>query len=150
MKIRIFADDRNLVGWQCGIVTITLPEAEKQLNNKSLYKNMILKKQKKDLIEKDLLEKILQDLAETSNNIFISLRGTSKMTEKQLKCFAIAHKNAANLGKKYHLKFKKDFLMFLTNQLYRTVAHLQKRCRHFQIVILKTYERKLVLYKRFE
>ena len=40
-----------------------IDEAEKQLNNKSVYKNVIFK------------EKILQDFAETSNNIFKSLRG---------------------------------------------------------------------------
>ena len=68
-----------------------IAEAEKQLNNKSVYKNVIFK------------EKILQDLAETSNNIFKSLRGKGKITEKQLKYFTIAHKKAMNLGKMYVL-----------------------------------------------
>ena len=48
-------------------------------------------------------EKTLQDLAEASNNIFKSLSGKGKMTEKQLKYFAIAHKMAINLGKMYLL-----------------------------------------------
>ena len=62
-----------------------ISEAEKQLNNnKSVYKNVISKKN------------ILQDLAETSNNIFKSLRCKGKMTEKQLKYFTIAHKKATN------------------------------------------------------
>ena len=48
-------------------------------------------------------EKILQYVAETSNNIFKSLRGKGKITEKQLKYFTIAHKKATNLGKIYLL-----------------------------------------------
>ena len=48
-------------------------------------------------------EKILQYVAETSNNIFKSLRGKGKITENQLKYFTIAHKKATNLGKMYLL-----------------------------------------------
>ena len=66
-------------------------EAEKQLNNKSVYKSVIFK------------EKFLQDLAETNNNIFKSLRVKDKITERQLKYFTIAHKKATNLGKTYLL-----------------------------------------------
>ena len=88
--LRSLADDRNIVikklmkvrVWQCGIVLITLV---KQKNNKSVHKSMILK------------EKITQDFAEASNNIFKSLGGKGKMTEKQLKYFTIAHKKATNL-----------------------------------------------------
>ena len=69
-----------------------IAEAEKQLNNKNVYKNMVFK------------EKIPQDLAETRNNIFTSLRGKGKMTEKQLKYFTIVYKKATNLGKMYHEK----------------------------------------------
>ena len=68
-----------------------IAEAENHFNNKSVYKNVIFK------------EKELQDLAETSNNIFISLRGEGKITEKQLKYFTIAHKKATNLTKIYLL-----------------------------------------------
>ena len=77
-----------------------IAEAENQLNNKSVYKNVIFK------------EKILQDLAETSTNIFKSLRGKGKMT--------FAHKKATNLGKMYLLPkiHKILFLMFLADQLY--------------------------------
>ena len=94
-----------------------IAETEKQLNNKSVFK-----------------EKILQDLAEKSNNIFKSLRGKDKITEKQLKYFTIAHKKATNLGKMYLLP--SDFLMLPRGQLYRTVARLQKRFWSFWIVIL--------------
>ena len=85
-----------------------IAEAENQLNNKSVYKNVIFK------------EKILQDLAETSTNIFKSLRGKGKMTGKQLKYFTFAHKKATNLGKMYLLPkiHKILFLMFLADQLY--------------------------------
>ena len=80
-----------------------IAEAEKQFNNK----NVIFK------------EKILQDLAEISNNIFKSLRGKGKMTEKQLRYFTIAHKKATNLGKMHLLsKIHKRFLVFLADQLY--------------------------------
>ena len=48
-------------------------------------------------------EKILQYVAETSNNIFKSLRGKGKITENQLKYFTIAHKKATNLRKMYLL-----------------------------------------------
>ena len=68
-----------------------IAEADKQLNNKSVYKNVLFK------------VKIQQDLAETGNNIFKSLRGKGKIIEKQLKYFTIAHKIGTNLGKMYLL-----------------------------------------------
>ena len=126
MKIRSLADDRNLAiktadKGLCVAVWDRNDHNAKQKNNliTSVYKKIIFK------------EKILQDLAETSNNIFKSLRGTYKLTEKQLKYFTFAHKKHPNLGKVYYLKFKNDFLMFLTDQLYRTVTCLQKRYRSF-------------------
>ena len=98
-SLHSLADDRNIVIkkadkgscvvlWDCNDY---IAEAEKQLNNKSVYKNVTFK------------EKILQDLAETGSNIFKSLRGKGKVTEKQLKYFTIAHKKATNLGKMYLL-----------------------------------------------
>ena len=74
-----------------------IAEREKQLNNKSVYKNVTFK------------EKILQDLAETSNNIFKSLRGKGKITEKQLKYFTTAHKKVTNL--KMYLIMGKMYLL---------------------------------------
>ena len=82
----------------------------------------------------------MQDLAEASKTIFKSLRGKGKMTEKQLKYFTIVHKKTNNLGKMYLLPkitTTEDFLMFLADQLYRTVTHLPERFRSFGIVILK-------------
>ena len=43
--------------------------------------------------------KILQDLAETSNDNFESLKRKWKITVKELKCFIINHKKVARLGK---------------------------------------------------
>ena len=97
--LRSLADDRNIVikkAYKGSCVVVWdrndyIAEAEKQLNNKSVYNNVIFK------------EKILQDLAETNNNIFRSLRGKGKITERQLKYFTIAHKKATKLGKMYLL-----------------------------------------------
>ena len=48
-------------------------------------------------------EKISQDLAETSSNIFKSFRGKGKMTENQPKYFTIAQVKVTNLGNMYLL-----------------------------------------------
>ena len=77
-SLRSLVDDRNTVinksdKGACVVVwnrNDYIVEAEKHLNNKSVYKNMIFKKN------------ILQDLAETSNNIIKRLRGKGKTTEK--------------------------------------------------------------------
>ena len=47
--------------------------------------------------------KILQELAEASNDIFKNLKRKGKITEKELKYFIINHKKATNLGKIYLL-----------------------------------------------
>ena len=96
-SLRSLAGDRNIVikkadKGSCVVVwdrNDYIAEAEKQLNNKSVYENVAFK------------EKVLQDLAETSNNIFKNLRGKGKISEKQLRYFTIAHKKATNLGKTY-------------------------------------------------
>ena len=48
--------------------------------------------------------KTLQDIAETSNDIFKNLKRKWKITEKELKYFVINHKKAPNLGKMYLLR----------------------------------------------
>ena len=68
-----------------------IAEAEKQLSDKSLHRDVNFK------------SKILQDLAETSNDIFRDLKRKGKITEKELKYFIINHKKATNLGKMYLL-----------------------------------------------
>ena len=80
-SLRSSADDRNIVikkSDEGSYVMVWdrndyIAEGGKQLNNKSVYKHVTFK------------EKILQDLTETSNNIFKSLGGKAKITEKQLR-----------------------------------------------------------------
>ena len=50
-----------------------IPEAEKQLSDKNVYRNVNSK------------SKILQDLDETINNIFKNLKRKGKITKKELK-----------------------------------------------------------------
>ena len=51
----------------------------------------------------DFKEKMLQDLAETSNKLFKNLKNKRGITEKELKCFKIDFKKATNLSKLYLL-----------------------------------------------
>ena len=69
-----------------------IAEAGKQLSDKSVYRDVNSK------------SKILQDIAETSNDIFKNLKRNGKITEKELKYFVINHKEAPNLGKMYLLR----------------------------------------------
>ena len=62
-------------------------EAEKLLRDKSVYRYVNFK------------SKILQHLAETSNDIFKNLKRKGKITEKELKYLIINHKKATNLEK---------------------------------------------------
>ena len=55
-------------------------EAEKQLSDKSVYRDVNFK------------NKILQDLAQTSNDIFKNLKRKRKITKKEFKYFIISHK----------------------------------------------------------
>ena len=68
-----------------------IAEANKQLNDESVYKIVKLK------------DKILQGLEEKSNGILKGLKQKGKITEKQLKYFTTEHKKATNLGKMYLL-----------------------------------------------
>ena len=69
-----------------------IKEAEKLLKDRNVvYKDV------------DFTEKILQDLAETSNKMFWSLKTKGKIDEKQLKYFTYKYKKTCNLGKLYLL-----------------------------------------------
>ena len=92
-------DDRNIVikkadkgssvvVWDC---CHYIAEAEKLLKDQDVYKDV------------KFTEKILQDLAETSNKIFRSLKTKGKIDEKQLKYFTYEYKTTCNLGKLYLL-----------------------------------------------
>ena len=63
-----------------------IAEAEKQLSDKNVYRDVNFKR------------KILQDFAETSNDIFKNLKRKEKITEKELKYFIINHRKATNLA----------------------------------------------------
>ena len=67
-----------------------IAEAENQLKGQNVYKDVDF-------------TKILQDLAETSNKMFRSLKTKGKIDEKQLKYFTYEYKKTCNLGKLYLL-----------------------------------------------
>ena len=77
-----------------------IKEAEKLLKDRNVvYKDV------------DFTEKILQDLAETSNKMFWSLKTKGKIDEKQLKYFTYEYKKTCNLGKLYLLpKIHKGYM----------------------------------------
>ena len=64
-----------------------IAEASKQSNDESVYKQVKFK------------GKILQDLAEKSNDIFKGFKQKGKIIEKKFKYFLIKHKKASYLGK---------------------------------------------------
>ena len=68
-----------------------IAEAERQLGDVTVYEDVTFK------------EKVLQDLAETSNTLFRNLKSNGGITEKQLKYFTIDLKKTTNLGKLYLL-----------------------------------------------
>ena len=68
-----------------------IAEAERKLGDVTVYKDV------------DFKEKILQDLAETSNKLFRNLKDKRGITEKEWKYFTIDSKKATNLGKLYLL-----------------------------------------------
>ena len=134
------ADDRDMVikkanKGSCVVVQDRnnyIAETEKKINNKTIYKNVVFK------------EKILQDLAETSNNIFESLRDRCKMTKRSLSISLMVIRRLLILERCiYCLKFTKNFLMFLADQFCRTGAHLQKKFWGFRKVILKVLCKKV-------
>ena len=77
-----------VVVWDCDDY---IADTEKQLSDKNVYSDV------------NFNSKILQNLAETSNDIFKNLKRKGKITEKELKYFIINDKKATNLGKMYLL-----------------------------------------------
>ena len=96
--MRSLADDRNLVikkadKGSCVVVwdqNDHLIEAEKQLSDKNVYKEVNL-----------FSEKLIQDHTETNNKILRNLKSGGFITGKELKYFSFDHKTACNLGKLY-------------------------------------------------
>ena len=97
--MRSLANDRSIVIKKadkrcCAVVWDRedyVAEAEKQLGDKNVYKDI------------DFKEKMLQELAETSNSFFKNLKKKGSITEKELKYFSVEFKKATNLGKLYLL-----------------------------------------------
>ena len=93
--MRSLADDRNILIKKAnkGSNVVVwdrydyIAEAEKQLKDQNVYKDV------------EFTEKILQDLVETSNKMFRSLKTKEKIDEKQLKYFKYEYKKTRNLGK---------------------------------------------------
>ena len=80
-------------------------ETDKQLTDKNICK------------ENKFYEKLIQDLTESSNKIFRSLKNAGFITYKELKYFSFNHKRACNLSRLYFLlKFVKGFLTCLVRQ----------------------------------
>ena len=100
--LRSFADDRsiaikkadkcsNVVVWDCYDYNDYIAEAEKQLKDKNVYKDV------------DFTKTILQDLAETSSKMCRSLKTKGEIDEKQVKYFTYEYKKTCDLGKLYLL-----------------------------------------------
>ena len=68
-----------------------LSETEKQLGHKNIYEDVSFN------------DKILHDLIETSNKIFLNLKRKGSILEKEMKYFVYGYKNASNLRKLYFL-----------------------------------------------
>ena len=126
--MHLLANDRSIVIKKAdkGLCVVVwdhedyIAEASKQLNDENVYKSVKFK------------DKILQDLAEKSNGIFKGLKQKGKITEKQLKYFTIEHKKLPIWGKCICLpRFIKGCMMFLGDQLYQIVEHLQKKPPNF-------------------
>ena len=105
--MRCLADDRSIVIKKAdkgSSVAVWdrydyIAEAEKQLKDQNVYKDV------------DFTEKILQDLAESSNKMLRSLKTKGKIDEKQLKYFTYEYKKTCNLGKLYLLpKIHKGYM----------------------------------------
>ena len=97
--MRELANDRSIVikkadKGSCLVVLARsdyIAEAEKQLSDQNVYRDV------------DFKDKILHDLADSSNKLFQNLKRKGSITEKELKYFTIDFKKATNLGKLYLL-----------------------------------------------
>ena len=93
--IRSLGEDRSIIIKRAdkGLCVVVwdrldyLSEAEKQLGDKNIYKDASFN------------DKILGDLVETSNQMFLNLKRKGSISEKEMKYFVYNYKNASNLGK---------------------------------------------------
>ena len=126
--MRSLANDRSIViikadKGSCVVVwdrEDCIAEAEKLLGDKNVDKDVGFK------------EKILQELAETSNSLFKNLKKKGCITEKELKYFSIQFKKVTNLGKLYLLpKIHKRLFDVPGRQLYQIVVPTRKSFQSF-------------------
>ena len=96
-------------------------EAEKQLNDKAIYKN--------ENFGKDLIP----NLTEKSNRLFESLKRRQLMTEKKFKCLRFEFKKICSLGKLYLLPkiHKRPSNIPGRPGTFQIVGHLQKKFPYF-------------------
>ena len=126
--MRLLTDDRSIVmkkadKGSCVVVWDRedyIAEASKQLNDENVYKSVKFK------------DKILQGLAEKSNGIFKGLKQKGKITEKHLSILQLSIKKLPIWGKCICFpRSIKGRMMFVGDQLYQIVEHLQKKLRNF-------------------
>ena len=97
--IRSLAEDRSVVikkadRGSCVVIWDMLDylsKAEKQLGDKNIYKDVSFN------------DKILRDLVEASNRMFLNLKRKGSLSQKEMKHFVYDYKNASNLEKLYFL-----------------------------------------------
>ena len=105
--IRALADDRTISIKRAdkGLCVVVwdkmdyLLEAEKQLRNMNVSKSVNFK------------EKLLTDLVDSSNNMFLNLKRKGLISQKELRYFTYEFKKSTNLGSStYCLKSIRDYL----------------------------------------
>ena len=98
-----------------------LSEIEKQLGSKNIYKDVSFN------------DKILRDLVETNNGMFLNLKKKGSVSEKEMKYFVCTIiKMLAILGNSaFFLKFIRYFLIFQVDLSYLIVEPIPKKLLNF-------------------
>ena len=98
-----------------------LSEVERQLGSKNIYKDVSFN------------DKILRDLVETNNEMFLNLKKKESISEKEMKYFVCTIiKMLAILGNyAFFLKFIRYFLIFQVDLLYLIVEPIPNKLLNF-------------------
>ena len=98
-----------------------LSEVERQLGSKNIYKDVSFN------------DKILRDLVETNNGMFLNLKKKGSVSEKEMKYFVCTIiKMLAILGNSaFFLKFIRYFLIFQVDLSYLIVEPIPKKLLNF-------------------
>ena len=103
------------LGEKCSCVVVwDLSEAEKQLGDKSIYKDISFN------------DKILRDLVETNNKMFLNFKKQRSISEKEMKYFVYDYKKASMRNYTFSLKSIRDFLMFQVYPSYLVVGPIPR------------------------